>query len=336
ITTDLNFTQRDDMVYTHRKKGNTDIYFLYNPDKSATVLECNFNIKDKIPELWNPVTGQTKKLGQFKQEGGVTKTWIPLEAEESVFVVFRESSKGVPAVTLENHPKSITDEFILGDKNQLQLKTSENGTYNTHFNSGERQELTVKNIKAPISIDKGWKVAFLGQQEVETTVTFDSLIDWKDHNNQEIKYYSGTATYHKTFNFDLENTIETDRFILDLGKVSIAAEVIINGQNLGVLWMAPFKVDITQALKNGANNLEIKVTNQWTNRLIGDERFAATDEYSKTDALMPAWYVNNEPMPVSERTTFTTAQFYNANSPLLSAGLVGPVYIHNEQIIAVK
>ncbi len=336
LVADLDFIHRNDMIYTHRKDGDTDIYFFYNRDKSANTFECVFNVDGKIPELWNPVTGDIVKLGQFKHENDFTKTWIKLEGEESVFVVFRESSKGIQAVNLENNSKDKNAEYVLNSMNQLQLKASANGSYATSLNPDKKQDIVVKNIAKPVVINGGWEVSFLKENDYEATIHFDELTEWKNHTNENIKYYSGTAIYSKTFNFEAKKTEETERYILDLGKVSIAAEVILNGKNLGVLWMPPFKVDITKELKKGTNKLEIKVTNQWTNRLIGDERFPATDGYNKEDLSMPAWYINNEPMPKSDRTTFTTAQFYTKNSPLLSAGLLGPVQIKNEIVFLIK
>lgn len=335
IAIDLDFINREDMVYTHRKDGDTDIYFFYNRDKKATTFECVFNIEGKIPELWDPMTGKTEKLGQFKQENGKTKAWIPLEAEESVFVVFKESSKGIQAVNLESQNLAANAKYVLDSKNQLLLKASENGSYAAILGSEGKEVIEVKNIAKPTEISGAWEVEFSKENDFEAKITFDKLIDWKDHANENVKYYSGTAIYRKTFDYDTKKTGEYERYLLDLGKVSIAAEVILNGKNLGVLWMAPFKVDITKELNQGSNTLEIKVTNQWTNHLIGDERFPATDGYNKEDANMPDWYVNNQPMPKSDRTTFTTASFYTKNSPLLSAGLLGPVQINNETLFLI-
>lgn len=335
LVPDLDFIGREDMLYTHRKDGDEDIYFFYNRDKTATTFECVFNIEDKIPELWNPVTGAIQKLAQFKNENGVTKTWIPLEGEESVFVVFRESSKGMDSVNLEIQERALSASYLLNDKNQLVLKATANGLYAATDKSGKKQQIEIKDIAKPHTIDGSWEVEFLKENDFEAKVTFDKLTDWKDHANENIKYYSGTAIYRKTFDFD-KMTEDSERYVLDLGQVNIVAEVIVNGKNLGVLWMSPFRVDITKELQQRNNTLEIRVTNQWTNHLIGDERFPATDGYTQDALKMPAWYTKNEPMPKSERTTFTTTQFYTAKSPLLSAGLLGPVQIKNEKVIILK
>lgn len=111
-----------------------------------------------------------------------------------------------------------------------------------------------------------------------------------------MKYYSGTATYHTSFTVDatLENT---QKFYLDLGAVSIAARVIVNGKDLGLVWKAPFELDVTSALKEGVNDLSIEVTNLWTNRLIGDETLPDNSGYHKGDQEMPAWYTASQPQP---------------------------------------
>ena len=96
------------------------------------------------------------------------------------------------------------------------------------------------------------------------------LIDWKDHANDGIKYYSGTAKYTKKFDLPAEISLKDKPIYLDLGDVKDMAEVRLNGLNLGVLWCKPFRVNISQALKSGSNILEIKVVNRWSNRLLGD------------------------------------------------------------------
>ena len=251
-------------------------------------------------------------------------------------MIFRESSKGIKTINLENKPKLKEALYFLNDHNQLELNVRLNGTYSSTLNTGKTQQIEINNIIKPLNISKSWKVEFLKENDFKAIIPFNELIDWKDHENENIKYYSGTAIYRKHFNFNNQKLEKKERYILDLGTVSIAAEILLNGKNLGVLWKAPFKVDITEHLKKGENKLEIKVTNQWTNRLIGDERFPATDGYNKEKTSMPDWYMNNEPMPKSKRTTFTTANFYKWNKNLISAGLIGPIQIKNEKIIPLK
>jgi hypothetical protein len=119
-----------------------------------------------------------------------------------------------------------------------------------------------------------------------------------------VKYFSGTGTYTKTIQAPADWFKTGAKLWLELGDVKNLAEVAVNGQPLGLLWKTPFRVDMTSALKAGTNTLEIKVTNLWVNRLIGDQQPGAAKKY-----------------------TYTAVQFYRANSPLLPSGLLGPVRI---------
>ena len=172
---------------------------------------------------------------------------------------------------------------------------------------------------------------FLKENDYPGNHVFETLSDWKDHSDENVKYYSGTAIYRKSFIWIEEDTTE-NRYILNLGDVKIVAEVKLNGKDLGVSWMPPYKVDISEALQKGNNQLEIRITNQWSNKLIGDERFPTSYPAFKLEGNFPKnqmvdWYVNNEPMPEGQRTTFCTADFYDADDPLMPSGLLGPVQI---------
>lgn len=125
---------------------------------------------------------------------------------------------------------------------------------------------------------------------------------WMHHAG--IKYFSGTATYSKTIDIPASSMTKGAELWLDLGEVKNLAEVMVNGKSLGIVWKKPFRVDATNALKAGANKLEIKVVNTWVNRLIGDAQAGVTN-----------------------KITYTTMPFYKADSQLLAAGLLGPVKV---------
>jgi len=166
------------------------------------------------------------------------------------------------------------------------------------------------------------------------------LVDWSGHPKDSIKYYSGTARYQKTIVLNDQQLKEDIKVQLDLGEVNIVAEVIINGKKVAVSWMPPFEVDITDFVNRGENRIEVLLTNQWSNRLIGDERYPANDDgyqlgpHRATDLTMPAWYTNNEPRPTGKRTTFTTSPFYKKDDPLMPSGLLEPVQLKFSKIIS--
>jgi hypothetical protein len=116
-----------------------------------------------------------------------------------------------------------------------------------------------------------------------------------------VKYFSGTAAYTTTFTASSGWMGQGARVQLDLGDVKNLAEVTLNGQRLGVVWKHPFVVDVTNALHAGKNELEVKVTNVWPNRMIGDKQ------------------------PGARQIAYATFDPYKADSPLLPSGLLGPV-----------
>ena len=169
-------------------------------------------------------------------------------------------------------------------------------------------------------------------------VTFDKLTDWTQRSDESIKYFSGTAVYTKSFDSPDAIGPETkSRIWLDLGTVHALAQVRLNGTELGVVWTAPWRVDITSAVRTKGNELEIKVTNVWANRLIGDEQQPADCEWGKGDEgfggplkSFPDWFVHAQPRPSPNRFTFTTWNYFTKNSPLVSSGLIGPVRVMME------
>ena len=155
-----------------------------------------------------------------------------------------------------------------------------------------------------LTIADSWQLTFQAGRGAPEAARPTALVSWSDADEKGIKFFSGTATYTTTLQAQPKWFAAGARLWLDLGKVMNVAEVAVNGKNLGVAWKAPFRVDMTSALKPGANQLQVKVTNLWVNRLIGDQQPDAKQKY-----------------------TFTTQAFYRADAPLLPSGLLGPVRV---------
>ena len=162
-----------------------------------------------------------------------------------------------------------------------------------------------------IKLPDQWQLRFQAGQGAPEESRAATLGSWSDSRDEGIRYFSGTGTYSTTMSAPRSWFSPTARLWLDLGRVMNVAQVRVNGKDLGVIWKAPFRVDVTDALKPGANQLQIEVTNLWVNRLIGDQQPNITHKYS-----------------------FTTRAFYKADAPLLSSGLLGPVQMvkitHNQ------
>ncbi|RYE61192.1 MAG: hypothetical protein EOO82_02290 [Oxalobacteraceae bacterium] len=147
-----------------------------------------------------------------------------------------------------------------------------------------------------------YALAGLTTASLMSTTVYGQSVDLSQWSPEYIKSIAGTATYDNAF--DVPKVTKNASYILDLGEVKNIAEVIVNGKIVGTVWKKPFRIDITPALKTGRNTVQIKVTNLWVNRLIGDAQ--------------PA---------VNSKITFTTMPFYRADSPLLPSGLLGPVRV---------
>jgi len=161
---------------------------------------------------------------------------------------------------------------------------------------------------SPLMDLKGaWTVKFDPKWGGPESVEFPELVDWTQRPEEGIKYYSGKATYARTFDLNMKARPNPQaRIYLDLGAVKNVAEVRVNGKSLGVLWTKPFRVEITGAVKNGKNELEIDIVNLWPNRLIGDDG-----------------------LPPEKRLTKTNVREFTKDSKLLSSGLLGPVVLQS-------
>jgi hypothetical protein len=208
------------------------------------------------------------------------------------------------------------------------------GVYSLRDSNGRTSSVEVSGLGSPVELDGPWTVAFPESRGAPSEVTLAELISLHRHPEDGVKYFSGTATYRRTFT--PRALASGRRLYLDLGRVEVLAQVLLNGTDLGIVWKPPYRVDITEAVRSGENALEVRVTNLWPNRLIGDEQLPPENEYGEdpmaalgmTGAAiqnLPEWYAQGRPKPPGGRVTFTTWKHYDKDSPLLASGLLGPV-----------
>jgi hypothetical protein len=217
-------------VYAHRTTPDREIYFVANQSDKQLQTSPEFRVSGKQPELWNPVTGEIRKLPAYKYGDGTTIVPLQLEPRESAFIVF--SGKGKP------QSSDIKDNF--------------------------------PEPKTLVEINTPWSVAFESdkiRRGPSEPVTFDKLQSWSKHENESIRYYSGAAVYSNAFTLDAK---PANNIYIDLGKVGVMAKVKINGRYAGGAWTYPYRVNITGAVKTGENTVEIEVVNTWANRFIGE------------------------------------------------------------------
>lgn len=248
----------------HQKDGDTDIYILSNQENHEINTNVAFRLTGKQPELWEPLTGEIRNLPSYVYENNTTIVPIKLEKGECVFVLFRNKGKSTYLNMDCNYPKP-------------------------------------KGIQ---SIKNNWNVTFDGAFDTPAAIQMDTLVDLSTHQNDSVKYFSGTITYSTKVNI---NKAESgDRLYLRFKQIGSMAKIYINDQYAGGVWTNPYKLDVTNFLKDGVNDIKIKVVNTWVNRLIGDLN-----------------------LPENKRKTYCFINPYKANSPLPPSGIVGDVWIEN-------
>ncbi len=195
---------------------------------------------------------------------------------------------------------------------RLEMVASQPGHYELTTEKGKTFQADITSVPAPLEITGAWAVRFPRKWGAPEQITLDHLASLSDSSSPGVKYFSGTATYTKTF--DWNPTSETgsnkSEVWLDLGEVQVTAEVKLNDHDLGILWKPPFRVNVSGALKPGGNKLEIRVANLWPNRMIGDAA-----------------------LPVAERFTWSSYEPFTKDSPLPKSGLVGPVTVQSAEIV---
>jgi hypothetical protein len=202
------------------------------------------------------------------------------------------------------------------------------GAYNCKTAEGKILQFSLGSLPEPADLSSSWEVQFPPNWGAPEHARFEHLTSWSDHLETGIKYFSGTATYIKTFRLPANLYAKDLRLYLDLGKVAVIAQPQLNGHELGTLWKPPFRTEITKLLKPGENKLEIKVVNLWPNRMIGDEQLPEDSERNADGTLKswPPWLESGQPSSTG-RFTFTSWRLWKKDSPLQQSGLIGPVRI---------
>ena len=214
----------------------------------------------------------------------------------------------------------------------------ENGKYTFTTAKGVVKSYSVKGINKPLIIGKEWIVKFPKGTGAPDSIKISDLMSLHEYPLDGVRYFSGTSVYTTDFKVTSAMLKGDKNFFIDLGRVEVMAEVIVNGINLGILWSRPYMINVTDVLKEGVNTLEVRVTNQWTNRLIGDEQLPEENLYvpgGGTNGIgalsrgaikeLPDWFMQGKDKPHGGRISFATWKHYRKDSPLIESGLIGPV-----------
>ncbi len=222
-------------------------------------------------------------------------------------------------------------------KDGIQLESWQNGRYELTTVTGRKLSCTVAGLPPPQTVAGPWQLTFPAGSMAPAARPMDSLTAWNTMDDDAAKYFSGTATYSKVITIPAELLGKDRNLYLDLGRVAVMAQVKLNGHDLGVLWKAPYRVEIGQFAKAGENTLEIAVTNLWINRMIGDENLPEDSDRNANGTLKawPKWLLEGKSSPTG-RQSFTSWRLYKKGAPLRESGLLGPVTLQATQRVGLR
>jgi hypothetical protein len=315
----------DGTIYWGGQLSNLCADELYPSYKSTADLLSSLNIQEDLISANNSIrfghrrtddkdiyfianrTGESQKTSCTFRASGEPELWSGVDGTSKKLGQYR-TVDGITSIDLEFVPYE--SYFLVFKRNKA---------VSNKIKEGETNFPTYGTVQ---TIEGAWDVSFDPIFGGPENIQFDELLDWTRHERRGVKYYSGIATYRKTIHMD---GLEDKEYFIDLGVVRDIARVKLNGEDLGVIWCAPWRINILSALKEGENVLEIEVANRWINRLLGDSQ--------APDANVRTVQFDNGLMGGLEyqtgRYTFTTRAAmgsFNFKDPLPS-GLLGPVEI---------
>ena len=319
--------------YIHRKTDSTDIYFITNrfsrkgirdfeyryqtalPD-SYEQVEGIFRVSGRVPQIWDPITGEIKEILTYREEKGQTIIPLHIAPEGSLFVIFKNEPEQKHVIAIMKDGKHwFPDQSEAGETPPVELyrkgirkvmECYKPGTCTLRWSDGSEEVVHADQPTGEVDLSGKWELHFDPHWGAPEKVETNELKSWTEFANPGIRYYSGTARYVKAFSLT-QKDIKDRMLMLDLGNVQEMASVKVNGHQMQVMWCAPFRFDITPYAKPGTNELEVEVVNMWPNRLIGDGQ-----------------------LPENQRLTKTNVNKFNgsdAEKYLRESGLMGPVKI---------
>jgi hypothetical protein len=279
----------------HRRTAGTDIFYIANLSGEKRHVAASLRVDGMLPELWNAETGDTGVVDHWNCADGRTRVSLDLEPYQSRFIVLRRKA--------------------------TQQETAQGAA-----------EKPAARMVAEQNVGSRWTVHFEPKLDTAFDVVFDTLKDFSLSGEERIKYFTGTATYRTSFNLSAKN-LGQSRIWLNLGEMNDIAELMVNGRKVGVLWYPPYRTDVTQFVHKGRNEIAVAVTDNWANRLIGDEQYPADftwgadrgADMGRAMKAYPEWFINHTPRPQQGRKAFCVWYYYRKGSALQKAGLDGPV-----------
>ena len=302
--------------------------------------------RDGIPSIYiNGKPARTGKRGQFAvhpSAGPAPRaiTWFKGQARDVMQFDRALDAGELKALAQGSRPPREETarpiEVTTDEKGGMIARVMESGAATVRLSDGSETRLEAE-VPAARELRGPWRVEFPPHLGAPPAAEFKELGSWSENAEEGIRYFSGTATYRKEFEIPAELLKPELGLELDLGRVAVIAQVKLNGHELGILWKPPFRADVKGAARAGRNELEVRVTNLWTNRLIGDEQLPDDIKWNRRDFIAGKWpeWLGKAELRPGPRVAFATKKVYTRASPLAESGLIGPVRMVPVQVIRI-
>jgi len=261
--------------YIHRQTETEEIYFVSNSSESQHQFTAVFRVNgNMVPEIWDAETGLVQRKVKYKKSADGISMELAMDPLASRFVVFRQKSTG---------------------------KNDDGLPYDLQFGLHRAEKSSV-----PVDLTANWEIRFDTGWGGPASFSMEKLTSWTNVENEGVKFYSGTATYTRDFIVEADAISGKTEAFVRFEDIQEMARVFVNGHDCGIVWLPPYKANITPWLKAGNNTIRVQVLNTWNNRIVGDLRNPGESQYTSTNI---------------KKARFT------ANSPLLKSGLLGKAEI---------
>jgi hypothetical protein len=268
VSPNLKFaTPQPDIFFHQFDVGSTSFFFFRNPKQTSQEVRITLAAGKRIPQIWNPWTGEVMEAPVYRTENGDVTLVLDLAPNGSELIALAESQK-------EKHVLHTTFASVERTSDGLFGVANATGSYQTEFENGKSGTSVVSSIDLPAALTLGpnWDLKLVGNDKDGKQWTEEAhgapLEDWSL--SQNLRYFSGHGRYSIDADIPRNYLRPGLALQLDLGEVHDVAEVWINGKKIDSLLLRPYRIDVAPYLKAGSNHFEIVVVNTLRNRLVGD------------------------------------------------------------------
>lgn len=302
------------LEFVHRRTASADIYFVRSTQQRNMEATLSFRTSGLAPEIWATDDGSTAPAPVYRStKDGRTEIPLSFSPMGSIFVIFeRPATHHLVSIEKNGSPvfpsiRQGAGVFSSGDNGFVATGA---GAYTAIDPMGAKLTFNVAADDLRALTTAPWTLSFPAGWGAPEKVSVDHFKSWTEFSDPGIRFFSGTATYHTVIHLPAGFTTNRQQMWLRLGDLREIATVIVNGHEAGSVWRQPFAVRIDGLTHPGDNAVEIRVSNLWPNRLIGDLQPSDTQKF-----------------------THTNVHAYTKDSSLLPSGILEPITIEVDRIL---